>query len=132
MKPNDALEKLAGSEDPFLIGVRHHSPALSAAIPRLLDAWAPDEVFIELPTVFQPWIEWLGHPETRAPVAMASASRSGLVGFYPFADFSPELAAVRARIRTLLDTPSVHLAGAHSGDVQEGSREDGRDATYSY
>ncbi|MFC6017888.1 DUF5682 family protein [Plantactinospora solaniradicis] len=93
--PREAIEALAGSVQPFLIGVRHHSPALAALVPALLDTAAPDVLCIELPTDFQSWLPYLADPATRAPVALTGARDDGRLGFYPFADFSPELAAIR-------------------------------------
>ncbi|AVV47948.1 hypothetical protein C6376_37680 [Streptomyces sp. P3] len=97
--PGEALAVLTDSAAPFLIGVRHHAPSLAAAVPALLDAARPDVVLVELPAEMQEWLGWLGHEETRAPVALAAAPGDGRGGagpaFYPFADFSPELAAVR-------------------------------------
>ncbi|MEE6257914.1 vWA domain-containing protein [Plantactinospora sonchi] len=93
--PRELLAALAGSTTPYLIGVRHHSPALAAVVPTLLDAAAPDVVCVELPTDFQRWLPYLADPATRAPVALAGALDDGPLGFYPFADFSPELAAIR-------------------------------------
>ncbi|MGV9908266.1 vWA domain-containing protein [Streptomyces tendae] len=92
-----AVAALTGPGVPFLIGVRHHAPSLAAAVPLLLDRAAPDVLLVELPAEMQEWLPWLGHEETRAPVALAAASREEGAGtaFYPFADFSPELAAVR-------------------------------------
>ncbi|MFE1236372.1 vWA domain-containing protein [Streptomyces tendae] len=92
-----AVAALTGPGAPFLIGVRHHAPSLAAAVPLLLDRAAPDVLLVELPAEVQEWLPWLGHEETRAPVALAAASREEGAGtaFYPFADFSPELAAVR-------------------------------------
>ncbi|WP_432183095.1 DUF5682 family protein [Streptomyces tendae] len=92
-----AVAALIGPGVPFLIGVRHHAPSLAAAVPLLLDRAAPDVLLVELPAEMQEWLPWLGHEETRAPVALAAASREEGAGtaFYPFADFSPELAAVR-------------------------------------
>ncbi|MFE0413666.1 DUF5682 family protein [Streptomyces tendae] len=92
-----AVAALTGPGVPFLIGVRHHAPSLAAAVPPLLDRAAPDVLLVELPAEMQEWLPWLGHKETRAPVALAAASRGEGAGtaFYPFADFSPELAAVR-------------------------------------
>lgn len=115
--PAETLARLAASTRPFLIGVRHHSPACAAAIPALLDRAQPEKLFVELPTEFQPWIEWLGHEQTRAPVALASVGPGGGgLGFYPFADFSPELAAVRwANARGVpvvaFDLPSMQRGG---------------------
>ncbi|MER5975381.1 DUF5682 family protein [Streptomyces sp. NPDC001857] len=97
--PAEALAALTGPDAPYLIGVRHHAPSLAAAVPSLLDAAEPDVLLVELPAEMQEWLPWLGHEETVAPVALAAAPGGGRGGegpaFYPFADFSPELAAVR-------------------------------------
>nr|WP_221889182.1 DUF5682 family protein [Streptomyces sp. WAC05374] len=94
-EPRAVVEGLAASRTPYLIGVRHHSPALAAVVPALLDASGADVVCVELPADFQDWLPHLADPETRAPVALAGAGSDGRLAFYPFADFSPELAAVR-------------------------------------
>lgn len=93
--PREAVDALAGSVEPYLLGIRHHSPALAAALPALLDASGADVVCVELPADFQPWLAHLADRGTVAPVALAGADPDGRLGFYPFADFSPELAAVR-------------------------------------
>ncbi|MGR6318788.1 DUF5682 family protein [Micromonospora soli] len=95
--PRAAVTRLTDTGRITLIGVRHHSPVLAAAIPALLDAAAPEAVLVELPADMQPWLTWLAHPDTQAPVALAAADgdEGGPLAFYPFADFSPELAALR-------------------------------------
>ncbi|MCX5308380.1 DUF5682 family protein [Streptomyces sp. NBC_00160] len=93
--PRAAVDSLAAAREPYLIGVRHHSPALAAVVPDLLDASGADVVCVELPAEFQPWLEHLADPETVAPVALAGTGEDGRLAFYPFADFSPELAAIR-------------------------------------
>ncbi|HSX97662.1 MAG TPA: DUF5682 family protein, partial [Streptomyces sp.] len=93
--PRAAVTALADSAAPYLLGVRHHSPALAAAVPALLDASRAEVVCVELPADFQHWLPHLAAPGTLAPVALAGASEGGRLGFYPFADFSPELAALR-------------------------------------
>ncbi|WP_405792174.1 DUF5682 family protein [Streptomyces sp. NBC_00029] len=93
--PRAAVDALAAAREPYLIGVRHHSPALAAVVPDLLDASGADVVCVELPEEFQPWLEHLADPETVAPVALAGTGEDGRLAFYPFADFSPELAAIR-------------------------------------
>ncbi|MEU2181485.1 vWA domain-containing protein [Streptomyces thermolilacinus] len=97
LAPQDALAVLTDPAAPYLIGVRHHAPSLAAAVPALLEAARPDVVLVELPGEMQEWLPWLAHEETRAPVALAAASGDEGAGpaFYPFADFSPELAALR-------------------------------------
>ncbi|MBT2478962.1 DUF5682 family protein [Streptomyces sp. ISL-94] len=98
--PRAAVDALAASRTPYLLGVRHHSPALAAVVPALLDAAGAEVVCVELPADFQPWIEHLADPETVAPVALAGSGADGRLAFYPFADFSPELAAIRWARRT--------------------------------
>ncbi|MEU1048564.1 DUF5682 family protein [Streptomyces sp. NPDC005897] len=85
----------AARAQPYLIGVRHHSPALAVAVPGLLDAAAPEVVCVELPADFQPWLRHLADPRTVAPVALSGAYDDGRLHFHPLADFSPELAAIR-------------------------------------
>ncbi|MFF2731522.1 DUF5682 family protein [Streptomyces sp. NPDC058008] len=127
--PEAAVAALAatGPGLPFLIGVRHHAPSLAAALPALLDAAAPDVLLVELPAEFQPWLGWLAHEETRAPVALAAvpADGTGEAGergpaFYPFADFSPELVALRWAARNgvpavACDLPLADRAWARGG-----------------
>ncbi|MEV4177298.1 DUF5682 family protein, partial [Nonomuraea sp. NPDC049709] len=93
--PRRVVAELAGARRPYLLGVRHHSPALAAVLPALLDAADAEVVCVELPVDFQPWLEHLADPATQAPVALAGAGGAGGLGFYPFADFSPELVAIR-------------------------------------
>ncbi|MYX44459.1 hypothetical protein GTW59_25860, partial [Streptomyces sp. SID89] len=101
VRPEEALAALTAPGAPYLIGVRHHAPSLAAVVPALLDEAGPDVLLVELPAEMQPWLPWLAHEETRAPVALAAAPSDGSgaggegPAFYPFADFSPELAAVR-------------------------------------
>ncbi|MFE1481076.1 DUF5682 family protein [Streptomyces fimicarius] len=115
--PEAAVAALAASGPgaPFLIGVRHHAPSLAAALPELLDAAAPDVLLVELPAEFQPWLSWLAHEETEAPVALAAVPAAGPAGergpaFYPFADFSPELVALRWAARNGVPAVACDLA----------------------
>ena len=96
-EPVETVRRLADSVDPYLIGVRHHSPVLAAAIPALLESFRPDLVLVELPEELGEWLPWLAHAETVTPVALAAVREASdqPMGFYPFADFSPELAAIR-------------------------------------
>ncbi|MFD5142854.1 DUF5682 family protein [Streptomyces sp. NPDC058401] len=104
MTPDEAVEALTDPTAPYLIGVRHHAPSLAAVMPDLLDAAKPEVLLVELPADLQEWLPWLAHADTRAPVALAAVpAGSGWDGagdgrgpaFYPFADFSPELVALR-------------------------------------
>ncbi|MFC8226482.1 DUF5682 family protein [Streptomyces sp. NPDC057287] len=127
--PEAAVAALAatGPGLPFLIGVRHHAPSLAAALPALLDAAAPDILLVELPAEFQPWLGWLAHEETEAPVALAAVPADGTCAggergpaFYPFADFSPELVALRWAARNgvpavACDLPLAERSWARGG-----------------
>ncbi|MEU7618673.1 DUF5682 family protein [Micromonospora rifamycinica] len=94
--PAVAVGALAGHRRPYLIGVRHHSPALAVALPRLLARYRPEVLLLELPPELGEWLPWLADPATTAPVALAGVvGDGGGPAFYPFADFSPELVAVR-------------------------------------
>ncbi|MGW4232485.1 DUF5682 family protein [Streptomyces sp. NPDC004980] len=134
--PEAAVAALAaaGPGLPFLIGVRHHAPSLAAALPALLDAAAPDVLLVELPAEFQPWLGWLAHEETEAPVALAAVPADGpgpgsagerSPAFYPFADFSPELVALRWAARNgvpavACDLPLADRAWAGGGPKTPG------------
>jgi Mg-chelatase subunit ChlD len=115
--PVAAIAELAGCTAPWLFGVRHHSPACASALPPLLDRLAPAAIAVELPADLAPWIEWLAHPDAEAPLAIAAvSSRGDDLGFYPFADFSPELVAIRwARARGVpvhaIDLPAARKLG---------------------
>ncbi|SFL54951.1 vWA domain-containing protein [Streptomyces pini] len=127
--PGEVLAALTGPSAPYLVGVRHHAPSLAAAVPALLDDAEPDVLLVELPAEMQRWLPWLGHEETRAPVALAAAPSDGSGGggpaFYPFADFSPELAAVRWATRrgvevVACDLPLADPAWAGGRRAEEG------------
>ncbi|MFJ5229284.1 DUF5682 family protein [Kitasatospora sp. NPDC088391] len=120
------MDALAGSgtdrPGPYLIGVRHHAPSITAVLPALLAAARPDVLLVELPAEFQPWLDLLADPATHAPVALAAATgeEGAAPAFYPFADFSPELAALR--------WAAAHGVPAVACDLPLGERGgDGRD-----
>ncbi|GAB3425670.1 DUF5682 family protein [Flindersiella endophytica] len=123
--PEAALETLSAARSPYLIGVRHHSPALASAVPRLLDDLGPDAVLIELPSDLDDWLPWLGHPETVAPVALSVADKTGaLLSFLPFADFSPELAAIRWAVAHDVPVHAIDLPSGHH-EAESGGSEQG-------
>ncbi|HEX5568769.1 MAG TPA: DUF5682 family protein [Streptomyces sp.] len=131
VSPGEALAALTSPSAPYLVGVRHHAPSLAAAVPVLLDEAKPDVLLVELPAEMQRWLPWLGHEETRAPVALAAAPGEGSgegPAFYPFADFSPELAAVRWAARhgvpvVACDLPLADRAWAEG--LRAAGRQDG-------
>ncbi|MFC5057021.1 DUF5682 family protein [Saccharothrix xinjiangensis] len=124
---SEVVDRLAGHRAPFLIGVRHHSPALAAVVPALLEACAPDVLLVELPTELGEWLPHLAAPDLVAPVALSGAARDGgEPAFYPFADFSPELAAIRWAFRNGVEVRPCDLPLALRGDER---RSGGRGAS---
>ncbi|MBL8614860.1 MAG: VWA domain-containing protein [Deltaproteobacteria bacterium] len=110
--PETALEQLTSARAPWLFGVRHHSPACAAALPALLDALRPRVVFVELPVELQPLLVHLGHPDALAPLAATvdrGTAAEGDVVFYPLADFSPELVAIRWAARNNVPVEAFDL-----------------------
>src|SRR5262245_42951437 len=93
--PDDVMQRLTDCRTPLLIGVRHHSAALARVMPTLLDDFKPKAILVEMPPEFQPWLAYLGRDDLEAPVALAACDDTKLISFYPLADFSPELAAIR-------------------------------------
>src|SRR5689334_20270204 len=122
--PRAAVDRLAAADAPHLIGVRHHSPVVAAAVPALLDAMRPDIVLVELPMEFADWLPWIGHPEAEAPLALAGSGRTADVplAFYPFADFSPELVAIRWALRNRVPVEPCDLPVADRAWAREPSR----------
>ncbi|AXX29900.1 hypothetical protein APASM_2535 [Actinosynnema pretiosum subsp. pretiosum] len=119
-------DRLADHREPVLIGVRHHSPALAAAMPALLEAADPEVLLVELPQELGEWLPHLADPDLLAPVALSGAARDGgSLAFYPFADFSPELAAIRWARRNGVEVRPCDLPIALRGDDHRGGHDHG-------
>ena len=111
------VDQLAACCEPLLIGVRHHSAALSRVMVRLLEAFNPDVVLVEMPRNFADWMPYLADPQTVAPVAISAVDQDGQLAFYPLADFSPELVAIRWAHRNGVRLVPCDLAvGARSNE----------------
>ncbi|TQM78418.1 VWA domain containing CoxE-like protein [Saccharothrix saharensis] len=110
------MREPADHRHPYLIGVRHHSPALAAVVPALLDEFAPEVLLVELPQELGEWLPFLADPDLVTPVALSGASPGGELAFYPFADFSPELAAIRWARRNGVEVRPCDLPLALRGE----------------
>ena len=114
------LYDLAGrlvTDELVVVGVRHHSPACAQVVERVFAERTPSVVLVEGPRSFDPLVPLLTHREARMPLAVYAYAH-GLVtvepqgddpddpdesgeayvrhsGYYPFADYSPELVALR-------------------------------------
>ena len=86
--------------------IRHHSPACARHVIRLVEERRPDCILVEGPENANALIPVMVHPDTRPPFAVyySYRDRKGHVSeekedykcYYPFLDYSPELAALRA------------------------------------
>lgn len=95
-----------------LVGVRHHSPACARHLADKLEAVRPRWVLVEGPEELTGLVPWMVHPETAAPFAAYCAWAKGgarHAAYYPFADCSPELVAVRYAARAGAEARFVDL-----------------------
>lgn len=96
--PTALVDALAASSTHTLFGVRHHSPACARAVVAAAEELQPTAIAVELPADLADMVPWLWHEETKAPIALAMSEQelgAAHMAFYPFADFSPELAIIR-------------------------------------
>lgn len=141
----DLLTQIGESPaSPLYFPVRHHSPACALQLQKLMDEYRPDLVLIEGPADATSLIPFLQDEATRPPVAIYSyfvdsANAEGMNGeltpredlparfqaWYPFADFSPELVALREAARIgaearFIDLPFKQLLAAERNALQTG------------
>ena len=140
------LQERLSAKGVHFFPIRHHSPACSWHLGRLLRQIRPRSVLIEGPSDLTALIPFIVNPQTRTPIAAFSTyidkarrlkspagEKSDLpprfTGYYPMCDYSPELVALRigtelgAKLRFIdLTFPGQVLADkrAHdpSGSVQ--------------
>lgn len=123
--------------------IRHHSPACSFHLRRLINGWQPDCILVEGPENAKKQVSALCHADTQAPVALYYYYKDsrGLLGeekadyrcYYPFLDYSPELlafreAAARGIPASFIDLPYGEIL---LGTAKErGVRREGEKQTY--
>lgn len=80
---------------PLILGVRHHGPGSARSVVAALEAAKPTELLIEGPEEMEPLIPHLlaAKPPFAALFYDVDAPRHAI--YYPFAEFSPELQAIR-------------------------------------
>ncbi|MCJ2184696.1 DUF5682 family protein [Novosphingobium sp. 1949] len=96
------------ARDLWVVPIRHHSPACAAQLERLIAAVAPAAILVEGPCDFDPLIEAIGDPRTRAPFAVVALRETPgrqdapapairrVASYFPFCAHSPELVALHA------------------------------------
>lgn len=123
-----------------LLPVRHHSPACARQVQRVIQEWQPEAVLVEGPDTACPLIPAMLDPDTRAPFAVyysyddtagaVSEEKEKYRCYYPFLDYSPELAALRAgsaqgAYTAFIDLPYGDILAASQagkGLLQEGEK----------
>ena len=120
-----------------LLPVRHHSPACAFHVERMIEAVRPEVILVEGPDNADALIPVMVHEETKAPFAIYYSyhDQSGRISeekahykcYYPFLDYSPELAAFRAGKRHP-DRFYRSVLWGHIGGFQpgQGAAESGR------
>lgn len=89
----------------MLLPVRHHSPACSYQIKKIIERWQPTAILVEGPDNANTLRGVMVHGETKAPFAIYYSyyDREGKLSkekehykcYYPFLEYSPELTALR-------------------------------------
>lgn len=116
----------------WVVPIRHHSPACAAHLERLIDEVEPAAILVEGPCDFDPLIDLVCDPRTRAPVAVVSLREAGagqatrrVASYFPFCAHSPELIALQAaRARGIparfIDLPSTAREMDLDGEARQG------------
>lgn len=99
--------------------VRHHSPACSYHLKRVIAEYQPDCILIEGPENANDLLHVLTDSESKAPFALyySFSDKSGIVSdncedykcYYPFMDYSPELVALREGKRLNIQASFIDL-----------------------
>ncbi len=115
--------------------VRHHSPACSFHLAKVIEEYAPDIILIEGPCDTNGILQYIEHDESQAPLCIyySYSDKKGLLGekdgkykcYYPFLDYSPELVAIRqAKTKGIparfidLPYPEILLNSSRGGGLQ--------------
>lgn len=120
--PETLLDALVSPGSHTFFGIRHHSPACARAVIQAAEELRPAAVAVEMPADMADMLPWMWHTETIAPVAVAVSDKDAGprgMGFYPFADFSPELAIIRWAGRNNIPIHCIDLPVGARADIDE-------------
>ena len=127
------MEKILRSKEMaeiILLPVRHHSPACAYHACRTIESVRPSVILIEGPENANSLIPVMVHEDTEAPFAIyysyhdesgrLSEEKEHYKCYYPFLDYSPELAALREGEKLGIRTAFIDLP---YGDILAASKE---------
>ncbi len=117
----------------WVVPIRHHSPACAAQLERLMRTVRPAAILVEGPCDFDPLIDLLCDPRTRAPVAIVSlrdaeaghATRR-VASYFPFSAHSPELIALQAAAAERVPVRFIDLPSTSRELLSDGTGEPAR------
>lgn len=127
------MEKILRSKEMaeiVLLPVRHHSPACSFHVRKVIEEYHPSIILIEGPENANELIPVMVHRDTQAPFAIYYSyyDKAGLLSeekehykcYYPFLDYSPELAALHTAAEFGIPAAFMDLS---YGDILAASKE---------
>ncbi len=112
-------EAFSYSKQVVYFPIRHHSPACSYHLTRVLEEYKPDCILIEGPEGANEMLDVMTDADTEAPFAIyysykdskgyVSEEKEAYKCYYPFLDYSPELVAARYGVRKGVHTAFFDL-----------------------
>ncbi|MFI9305203.1 DUF5682 family protein [Streptomyces triculaminicus] len=114
---------------PALLGVRHHGPGSARSVRAALEQCRPAAVLIEGPPEADALVHLASDEGMRPPVALLAhaAADPGRAAFWPFAEFSPEWAAIRWALAHDVPVRFIDLPAAHTLALDEERDEKGNE-----
>jgi len=117
-----------------LFPVRHHSPACSWHLKKVIENYKPDAILIEAPENAQSLMPFMASENTKTPfcIYLSFDDKDGNINnqkekykvYYPFLDFSPELVAIRKSIKDNIKCFFIDLSYADKMANSEEYKED--------
>lgn len=101
-------------EDLRIFGIRHHGPGSATALRRALHAFRPDCLLVEAPEEATPLFSQILHPRAALPLALLLYDPACFeqASYLPFAEFSPELQALRYGLQQEIAVRAIDLPAA--------------------
>jgi hypothetical protein len=108
--------KAHSTQQHHLFGIRHHGSGSAWGLLNSLREIKPDAILVEGPADANEIVHWLGHEAMVPPISLLvyRPDKPKRAGYFPFADFSPELQALKFGLAndipaTFFDLPQAHM-----------------------
>lgn len=95
----------------LLLPIRHHSPACSYHLKKVINSFNPDCILIEGPIDSNNLMEFMTDEETKAPFCIYSSYDSDIKyrSYYPFLDYSPEFVAIKEAFKRNINCEFIDM-----------------------